>query len=294
MTKNAYIWMAFIVAITSVVTISSVAANDKAYAEAYDRSQIYSETNSCGNDLLALRALCSNTDSGVQGEDNTVALATEQGAPLISEVPDKISEVPDKVVDGFLQIKEAIIKPFGQPNPPLGQTDGGLDAFLRTHGLIPQDGEGGAFGYGILTTNTLTGDGSLTVATTHGGVLDSIEQQDISDPVWHNHMVKLVAPPNNCGTDMEVGQITWEQPGDVLINGKTAQLINIPNVFSSPSSFNPNGPDETYEPGNEVQTVVSFKLAPIPDTGGSAPDGTLDAVCVTDITEVPEENLIIK
>ena len=138
--------------------------------------------------------------------------------------------------------------------------------------------KGGAFGYGLLTTNTETGDGSLIVATTHGGVLDSAEQQDISDPVWHNHVVKLGDEPMGlCGTDPAVVAITWEQPGDVEITGKVAELTGIPNEFSSPSSFNPSGPDDTYEPGNDVQSVVSFKLVPVPSTGGSAPDGTLQA-----------------
>jgi hypothetical protein len=41
----------------------------------------------------------------------------------------------------------------------------------------------------------------------------------------------------NCGTDPAVGRITWEGPGQVLTNGKTASLINIPNQFSSPSSL---------------------------------------------------------
>jgi len=284
---NKYIEMVVVVvAITLVVTISSVVAYDKAYAGEYKGNQAFSGTNSCGNQDMPMHVQCSNTNSGVHGRDNTAALATAQGRPLISEVPDKI-------FDGFLTIKEAIVKTFGDPNPPLGKTDGGLDAFLKTHGLIPQNGEGGAFGYGILTMNTDTetgGDGSLTVATTHAGVLDSAEQRNIKDPVWHNHVVKLASPPDPpdpnypCGTDLSVAQITWEQPGDVLIKGKTAQLTNIPNVFSSPSSFDPNGDDETYEPGNKVQNVVSFKLVPVPEDGGSAPDGTLQAVCVTDIT----------
>jgi hypothetical protein len=286
---NKYIWMAAVlVAITLAVTISSVVAYDKAYAGEYKGNQAYSEANSCGNEDMPMNVQCSNTNSGVQGRDNTAALATAQGRPLISEAPDKI-------FDGFLTIKEAFIKTFGKLNPPLGNEKGGLDAFLKTHGLIPQNGEGGAFGYGILTTNFETGDGSLTVATTHAGVLDSAEQRNIKDPIWHNHMIKLVEDEVNCkkfDPPFAVGQITWKQPGDVLIKGKTAELIKIPNVFSSPSSFDPNGPKETYEPGNEVQDVVSFKLAPVPSDGGSAPDGTLVAVCVTDITSA--ENLVRK
>jgi hypothetical protein len=281
--KGEYLWIGVIVTIASLVTIGSTIAFDRAYAGEYDRSQATTGTNECGNQILPLNILCSNTGSQVQGDENAVALDSIQRAP--------ISIIPDIITDGFLIIKEAIIKPFGQPNPPVGNTAGGFDAFLRTHGLIPENGEGGAFGYGVLTTNTDSGLG-LVVATTHQGVLDSQEQSNINDPIWHNHMVKLGNDPNNCGTDMAVAQITWEQPGDVQIQGKTAHLTNIPNQFSSPSSFNPNGPDESYEPGNDVQNVVSFKLVPIPAGGGSAPDGTIQAVCVTDIT--PAEDIIIQ
>jgi hypothetical protein len=87
-------------------------------------------------------------------------------------------------------------------------------------------------------------------------------------------------------------RISWEQPGSVQIEGKTAKLIQIPNQFSSPNSFDPAGTSQDYEPGNDVQQVVSFKLVPVPSTGGSAPDHTLDAVCVTEIEDA--QNLIIK
>jgi hypothetical protein len=43
-----------------------------------------------------------------------------------------------------LRIKTAIVEPFNGPQP-------GSEAFLITHGLIPENGEGGGFGYGLLT-----------------------------------------------------------------------------------------------------------------------------------------------
>lgn len=271
---------------TAIVTstlIGTAVASEKTYS-GNSRVQKNIATNDCGNEFISSNVLCSNTGSQVQGDENAVVLASAQNAPK--------SALPDIILDGFLKIKDAIIRPFGQTDPPVGNTNGGLDAFLKTHGLIPENGQGGAFGYGILTTNTRTGDGSLIVATTHKGVLDSAEQQNINDPVWHNHMVKLVDDPIHCGTDKAVGQITWEQPGHVQIAGTTAHLIGIPNQFSSPSSFDPSGPNQTYEPGNVAENVVSFKLVPVPSDGGSAPDGTLKAVCVTDIT--PAESFIVK
>jgi hypothetical protein len=274
---NKYIEMVVVVlAITLAVTISSVVAYEKAYAEEYNGNQAYSEANSCGNEDMPMKVQCSNTNSDVHGRDNTATLATAQGRPLISEAPDKI-------FDGFLTIKEAFIKTFGDLNPPRGNEEGGLDAFLKTHGLIPENGEGGAFGYGILTTNTAEGDGSLIVATTHAGVLDSATQQDEDDPIWHNHFVTLKGDATNCGTTKDepnpaVDAITFKQPGDVEIEGKTAELIKIPNVFRSDDSL--TGEKITLEPGNDAQDVVSFKLMP----KFEKVSGDLLAVCVTDIT----------
>lgn len=256
----------------------------------YDKNQATSETNACGNDFFPINIGCQNTGSQTQGDENGVALTAQQ------TFPEFLREIPRKIVDGFLTIKEAIIKPFGaidpSPDTITQPSMGGYNAFLKTLGLIPENGEGGAFGYGILTENTETGDGSLTVATTHAGVLDSVKQANINDPIWHNHMVALGDDATNCGTDPAVAKISWEQPGNVDVKGKSISLTKIPNEFSSPSSFDPTGADEDYNPGNVVQQVVSFKLVPVPSTGGSAPDGTLVAVCVTDIT--PAENLIVK
>lgn len=63
-----------------------------------------------------------------------------------------------------------------------------LDARVETAGEIPEDGSGGAFGYGILSND---GD-AVIVATTHGGVLDSEEQDDASDPIMHTHLTYKV------------------------------------------------------------------------------------------------------
>jgi hypothetical protein len=265
------------VAITLATTSLLFASTESAFS--YDKNQATSETNACGNDFFPVNIGCQNTGSQTQGDENGVASTAQQ------TFPEFLREIPHKIVDGFLTIKEAIVKPFGQPDDPTG----GFDAFLKTHGLIPQNGERGAFGYGILTTDAFSG---ITVATTHGGVLDSAVQQDQSDPAWHGHMLTLKDDPGNCGTDPAVDKISWEQPGNVIIKGKIAKLIGIPNNFVSPDSFDHLGPDESFTPGNDVQRVVSFKLVPVPPDGGSSTDGSLTAVCVTEIEDA--ENLIIK
>jgi hypothetical protein len=283
-----YLMLGIIVAAVSIATVGSAVAIEKAYAGKYV-DQASSSANSCGNDGLPTKIRCSNTDSAAQGEKNAVALSSSQGAP--------IAMLPDMITDGFLKIKEAIIKPFGAANPPrTGLDNGGLDAFLKTHGLIPENGEEGAFGYGILTINTAEGDGSLIVATTHAGVLDSATQQNENDPIWHNHFVTLKGDATNCGTtkgqpNPAVDAITFDQPGDVEIDGKTAELTQIPNVFTSDDSL--TGEEITLEPGNVVprdaQNVVSFKLMPKFDKISNE----LLAVCVTDITPAEEKPRII-
>ena len=132
-TNSRYIMIGALIAITSLTIVGSVIANYEAFAGTSDSNQGHSATNSCGNKLLPNNVLCSNTDSQVQGDENAVVITSLQEAA---------SAVVDGIVDGFLTIKEAIIKPFGEPNPPIGNTMGGLNAFLITHGLIPENGEG--------------------------------------------------------------------------------------------------------------------------------------------------------
>src|SRR3989442_2817833 len=155
-----------------------------------------------------------------------------------------------------------------------------LEAELVTHGLIPKDGSGGAFGYGILTGAGLDG---IIVATTHGGVLDSAIQKNANDPVWHNHFVKL-ASQGACGGGPGVVDITFESPGKVKVNGNSIQLRDIPSTFTGTDAL--TGLPTTITPGTNVQNVVSFQLSPVFDSNHN-----LQAVCVIDIA--PAEKLRI-
>lgn len=121
------------------------------------------------------------------------------------------------------------------------------------------------------------------------------QQNDPNDPIWHNHFVTLKGDATRCGTtkgqpNPAVDAIKFEQPADVEIEGKTAELTQIPNVFTSDDSL--TGEEIMLEPGNVVpddpQNVVSFKLVPKFDKAS----GDLLAVCVTDIT--PTEKITIE
>jgi hypothetical protein len=54
---------------------------------------------------------------------------------------------------------------------------------------------------------------SVIASATHSGVLDSIQQNNSSDPVWHNHIVKLVSNNSNkCGNNPQVEELTFQSP----------------------------------------------------------------------------------
>jgi hypothetical protein len=166
-------------------------------------------------------------------------------------------------LESFLIIEKAEVSANGE-----------LEARLITEGMIPTDGTGGAFGYGILTED---GD-AILVATTHAGVLDSEEQNYILDPTWHNHFVRLGDDVEQCGEDQGVVDITWQSPGEVRIDDNTARISGVPtDEFEGWDSI--TGEELSMTLGQDVSNVVSFKLDPVFDEE----DG-LQAVCVTDIT----------
>lgn len=172
--------------------------------------------------------------------------------------------------DDFLNIRKATIDTNSEE----------MNAFLETHGHIPTNGDGGAFGYGVLTTEGLN---AVVVSTTHAGVQDSEAQTDANDPVWHNHFVTLGQDSDNCGNDLKVEAITFQSPGQVDINDNNADLTEIPASFSGTDAL--SGDDLTIEPGTDVDDVVSFKLSPQFND-----DDELEAVCVTDVQSA--ENIV--
>ncbi len=108
-----------------------------------------------------------------------------------------------------------------------------VDAF------IPQKGQGGAFGYGIIT-----GEGVI-VSTTHAGVLDSKSQNgNPNNPVFHNHYVTLKQDEADCGKNpqgqpnLAVDKITFKSPGKILVFGNTILLSNLPKTSEGISQNN--------------------------------------------------------
>lgn len=178
------------------------------------------------------------------------------------------------VVEDFLTIDRAVVR--------VDQEDEEIASFLRTGGVVPKDGSGGAFGYGILTEAGFDG---VIVTTTHAGVRDSEVQDDASDPVFHNHYVELATGLSGLCQGPEVADLTFESPGDVNVLQRLVVMDDLPFSFSGTSALT----DEplTITPGGNVEDVVSFTLEPKFDD-----EGSLAAVCVNGITSAERLNVI--
>ena len=144
---------------------------------------------------------------------------------------------------------------------------------------IPVDGTT-AFGFGIISGAGLE---AIAVTTTHAGVKDSEAQSDANDPVFHNHYVALQDSQSD-GTGLcpglEVRDITFEEPGDVDIEGKKTIMEDVPYYFSGTHSLS-NDPI-TFRADSSVGAAVSFTIDPVDGTGQTnAVD--IQAVCINDV-----------
>jgi uncharacterized OB-fold protein len=58
-----------------MVTVSFI-SSDPVFASGYEKSQVVSQTNECGNYWFPVNIICSNLNSQAQGEEIDVAMAT--------------------------------------------------------------------------------------------------------------------------------------------------------------------------------------------------------------------------
>lgn len=169
-----------------------------------------------------------------------------------------------EAVEDFLDIKKAKVS---------ANDDKLKEAVIETFGKIPT--KGAAIGYAVGTTEFSpdTG-GTLIVATTHPGVLDSEEQKgNINSPAWHNHYVE-VGGVASCASGVGVLDISHESPGKVSIDGKKIKIRDVPTgTIDTHFGLAPNSLNQ-FTTGDPVQAVASFELVPMFGAGG------LEAVCV--------------
>jgi hypothetical protein len=78
-TKNLVVVAAMI---AMLVAVTAFATTDSAFAgkKKYEKSQATSQTNACGNGEMPLNVFCSNTESQIQGDENQVAITSQQSA----------------------------------------------------------------------------------------------------------------------------------------------------------------------------------------------------------------------
>lgn len=159
-----------------------------------------------------------------------------------------------------------------------------LDSTLTFMSPINQDGTSGAMGVAVISDK---GIGSVIASTTHGGVFDSSIQKNASDPIWHNHFVKLIEgnnTGNKCGEDLMVEELTFESPGNLTITNDTMKHSQIPTSFNATSSF--SNSSLSFELGENIDKLVTFKIEPKLNSSGD-----IEAVCVTNIQ--PASNMSI-
>ena len=76
-------YLVVVAAMTAMlVAATAFATTDSAFAgkKKYEKSQATSQTNACGNGEMPLNVFCSNTESQIQGDENQVAITSQQNA----------------------------------------------------------------------------------------------------------------------------------------------------------------------------------------------------------------------
>lgn len=78
--NTKYVFIVAAAAMTVMLVGPTAVATEDAYAgKKNGNNQATSQATSCGNDELPLNIYCQNTESQVEGEDNTVAITGSHG-----------------------------------------------------------------------------------------------------------------------------------------------------------------------------------------------------------------------
>jgi hypothetical protein len=166
------------------------------------------------------------------------------------------------------------------------------DIVYKTRGFIPQDGSGGAFGYGVITAVPSETPGStelnVIATTSHPGVLDSqLQGEDKNNPIIHNHYV-ILGDEDVCDDVDETGRIvtdnpsvfdlSFTSPGKVFVQGNEAIIKNLP------ASAEGQITGAEIIPGTNIQVVASFLLEVREN------EQEKDVVCVTNVMPVEPQD----
>ena len=193
------------IAVIAVAAVMMVAATTEmaitGYVFAYNRNQATSGANACGNGQVPTNIGCQNIDSQIQGDENSVALTSQQTFPSVTREP-PTTEPTGFTVDGTgTGTSGDEVSQVGCENGPTisgvtldltfsAQSDGTVS------GTYTIGADGSPFREGVLTDGTT--DGSTYSLTGEGQAL-------CFDPV--------IGPPpptgevtisGNCGDDVTI------------------------------------------------------------------------------------------
>ena len=167
---------------------------------------------------------------------------------MIFSSPITALAVPQQQPADYLDLEKTVVK---IKQDPTTKTNSITDIIYKLGGFVP-DETVDPFGYGVVTeVQTETGPELNVIATTsHAGILDADAQQDDeNNPVLHNHYAILGNNPA-CGTNPSIEALTEEEIGQVIVNGKTVIVKDLP----------PSSTDVEITPGTNIQFVASFLL----------------------------------
>ena len=113
-------------------------------------------------------------------------------------------------------------------------------------------------GFGVITDGTAIGAAAVAiVTTTHPGILDSEDQVDANDAVWHNHIVALKSvDAAECGSGLAVMDLTFESPGTTNVQSKHVGMNHV-----AYGGYTGQLASTAIDSGDDPVLIVSFVLS---------------------------------
>ena len=127
-------------------------------------------------------------------------------------------------------------------------------------------------GFGVITDGSATDAAAVAiVTTTHPGILDSEDQADADDPIWHNHVVALKGvDATECSAGLAVLDLTFESPGKTTVKSNHVGMNHI-----AYGGYTGQLSNTSIDSGDDAALIVSFILS-------ASTSGT--NICVTPVS----------
>jgi hypothetical protein len=121
----------FAIAVIAVAALMLVAATTEmaitGYVFAYSRNQATSSANDCGNGEIPTNIGCQNTDSQIQGDENSVAMTSRQTFPPVPTCEECFDVLSTEQLNAFLILMAQTFPEFG-PDATLEEICDALEA----------------------------------------------------------------------------------------------------------------------------------------------------------------------